>query len=490
VAESVLVIGAGMAGLCAALALAREDRTVTILDRDGPPPAGGPDEAFADWTRRGVGHLRHSHAFLARLRAIIKDHHPALLEALRAAGCRELGFKDGLPAWLAKDYAPLPGDADMAVLTSRRTTLELVMRRYVEALPGVSIIPDIMVRDLIIERAPQGAVIVRGVRGVHGEERRDWRAAVTIDASGRLTQTADALAAAGVGVADDSEDCGILYFTRHYRLQPGASEPPRGAAPGTGDLGFIKYGLFPGDSSCFSITLAVPEIETEFRQAVVRPEVFEKICALLPGLKAWTDPMTAAPISRVYGMGDLKSRWRRFSPESPPVLGFFFLGDSLIRTNPLYGRGCSLAAVEAYILRDVLAASADPAERASAFAARIERKLTPYFADMRRQDRAAIRRAARARDPAYRPSLRGRLIQGFLDDGVRIALRGDVALLRAAMRDFHMIDPPGVWLRRPGTFLKILLWWAKGRRRNAYLYPPPLGPCREEMMRQAGVAAG
>ena len=84
-AERVLVIGAGVAGLSVALALAPTGRQVVLLERDPPPPLGDADTAFAEWTRRGVGHLRHSHAFLARLRTIVRDAHPGLLEDLRAA---------------------------------------------------------------------------------------------------------------------------------------------------------------------------------------------------------------------------------------------------------------------------------------------------------------------------------------------------------------------------------------------------------------------
>src|SRR3569833_3146869 len=81
--ERVLVIGAGMAGLWCALALALTGREVTLLERDPPPPPGGPDVAFDDWQRRGVGHLRHSHAFLARLHSLLRDEHPALLAEVK-----------------------------------------------------------------------------------------------------------------------------------------------------------------------------------------------------------------------------------------------------------------------------------------------------------------------------------------------------------------------------------------------------------------------
>ncbi|HMC95216.1 MAG TPA: FAD-dependent oxidoreductase, partial [Polyangia bacterium] len=112
-AEKVLVIGAGMAGLWTALALAPTGREVTLLERDPPPPQGGPDEAFEGWTRRGVGHLRHSHAFLARLRLLIRDEHPELLAELMAAGCRDLTFEGGLTDIHKRTYVPDPVDRDL-----------------------------------------------------------------------------------------------------------------------------------------------------------------------------------------------------------------------------------------------------------------------------------------------------------------------------------------------------------------------------------------
>lgn len=489
-AERIVVIGAGMAGLCVALALAPTGREVVLVERDAAPPQESPDQAFFDWNRRGVGHLRHSHAFLARLRNLIKDHHPALLERLLAAGCREIGFADMLPEGLKATYAPSPGDADMAVLTSRRTTLEWVMRAYVETLANVSIVNSAIVRGLVIEMSGEGQLRVTGLRGDVDGAAAEWLADAVVDAGGKNSQAIEQLIEAGAVIGEECEDCGILYFTRHYRLLPGMGEPPRNRAPGTGDLGFIKYGLFPGDNRCFSVTLAVPEIETDLRANVVRPQVFDRICAMFPGIAPWTDPARSEPISKVFGMGDLKSRWRSLvAPDQRATLGFFAVGDSLIRTNPLYGRGCSFAAIEAYLLRDVLEETSDPAARARLYDARVKAELTPYFDDMRNQDRSAIRRARNAQDPAYAPPLRARMMTSFLNDGVRVALRSDVALMRAALRDFHMIEPPGAWLKRPGNLAKVLGVWAKGRRRNADLYPPSPGPGRSEMMRSLGLGA-
>ncbi|HWA63118.1 MAG TPA: FAD-dependent oxidoreductase [Caulobacteraceae bacterium] len=488
-AETVVVVGAGIAGLCCALALGRSDRQVILLERDGAPPAGGADEAFHDWKRTGVGHLRQSHAFLARLRNIIVDDHPKLLEDLAAAGVRDLPF-DGMLTELQRDrYTPLPSDAELTILTSRRTTLELVMRRYVETLPAITIRPGVFVRGLLAERGADGLLRVGGVRADDNGEAVEIRADVVVDAGGKGGILVDDLREHGATIGEVTESAGILYFTRHYRLKPGKSEPPRiGNPPATGDLGFLKFGVFPGDNGCFSITVCTPEIEYEMRKAIVNPDVFQRMAMMLPGLVPWINPDQAEPTSKVFGMGDLLCRWRDFVVDgTPAALGYFAVGDNLVRTNPLYGRGCSFAAVGAYDLRQVLDGSADPVTRARAYHDAVAQDLRPYYDLMLKQDRDALKRARAALTPGHKPSLRGRIMRSFAEDGVAIAMRYDIDLLRQGLRGFHMLEHPDAWLKRPGNMVRILGYWARGKRRNAKAYPPKPGPDRETMMRGLGL---
>lgn len=485
-AEKAVVIGAGMAGLWGALALAPTGREVTVLERDPPPPAGGPDEAFESWTRRGVGHLRHSHAFLARLRLIIRDEHPDLLAELMAAGCRDLTFEGGLTDIHKRTYVADPVDRDLAVLTSRRTTLELVMRRYVDRQPNVTIRSGAFVKRLRL--APGAIPTVTGVVIEDAEGVHELAADLVVDAAGRTSDAVEQLRAAGAEILEESEDCGILYFTRHYRLNPGVSEPERDKSPVTGDLEYLKFGVFPGDNGCFSITLCVPEVEEELRKKIVDPATFDAACAALPGLTPWVDPATATPISRVFGMGDLASRWRDLAPGGKAsVLGFFPVGDSHVRSNPLYGRGCSFAAVSAHLLRDALQMFSDPAARLEAYQRRVAGELRPYYDVMRDADRSAIRRARQALTPGYQPSLKSRLTKRFLEDGVAVAVRSDVELFRAALRGFHMLEDPQAWLKRPKNLAKVMGYWARGKARNAEAYRPRGGPERDEMLRGLGL---
>lgn len=487
--ETVLVIGAGIAGLCCALALGRSGQEIVVLERDAPPPPGGTDEAFSDWKRSGVGHLRQSHAFLARLRNIVQADHPALLADLAAHGVRDLPFEGMLSELQRETYRPRPSDAELTIITSRRTTLELVMRRYVEGLPNITIRPGVFVRRLLTDRGADGTLRVTGVQADEAGRGVEICADVVVDCGGKGASLVDQLREAGARIPEFNESAGILYFTRHYRLKPGQTEPPRiGVPPPSGDLGFLKFGVFPADNGCFSITMCTPEIEYEMRKAIVDPDLFQSMTQMLPGLRPWTDPDRAEPTSRVFGMGDLVCRWRDMATDGQPAaLGYFAVGDNLVRTNPLYGRGCSFAAVAAYRLRDVLAESTDPVTRARAYHDAIGQDLRPFFDLMLKQDRDAVKRARAALTPGHRPTFKARLAKSFAEDGIGVAVRCDVDLLRDAMRGFHMLEHPEAWLKKPRNIARVLGYWARGKKRNAKAYPPKAGPDRHEMMQALGL---
>lgn len=486
--EEILVVGAGIAGLCTALRLGGGARRVTVLERDAPPPAGGPDVAFDAWQRRGVGQLRQSHAFLARLRNIIRDEHPELLAELYAAGCRDIAFADMLPPAMRAAYVAAPGDADLTILTSRRTTLELVMRRHVERLPGVTIRSGVKVRDLIRHRDASGTIVVTGVSADTAAGREDIRTDMVVDAGGKAANLVERLMKAGAPIAETAERAGVLYFTRHYRLHDGQHEPPRGEIAASGDLGYLKFGVFPADDRRFSITLCVPEIEHGLRRAVMDGAMFQRICLELPGMAPWVDPARAAPVGKVIGMGDLHSRWRSLMRDGrPAVLGYVAIGDALVRTNPLYGRGCSLAAVSAGVLRRALDAGRDPWLRVATYEAGILAEVKPFYDLMLKQDRSAIRRARATLTPDHRARLKARVARSFVEDGITIAARSDIGLLRALLRGFHMLEHPEAWLKRPQNLGKVLGYWARGRRGNAAAYAPRIGPDRLELMATLGL---
>jgi 2-polyprenyl-6-methoxyphenol hydroxylase-like FAD-dependent oxidoreductase len=482
----IIVLGAGIGGLSAAIALAGEGHEVTVIDRDPPPPELSANAAFDEWQRRGVGQLRHSHAFLARLYQLIRENHPALLADLLEAGCRELKFADTVPMPLVPSYVPAKGDEHLTILSSRRTTLELIMRRYAARQPDVTFRTDEVVEGLIAEKNADGQAVIHGVTLRSGEK---VTGDLVVDAMGRLNPGAGWLKELGVHIREEDAPAGIVYFTRHYHIKNGMSEPERTAAPGAADLGFLKFGVFPGDNGCFSITLAVPEVERTLSKAILDTEVFDKVCRSIPGLAPWLEEERTEPRSKVFLMGNLFSRWRHMTEAGKPhVLNYFPLGDCHIRTNPLYGRGCSFAAIQAHILRDVLRAEDDPIKRAIAYHAATREEIRPYYDNMVKQDLGAIKRARNELTPGYKPSFKARLIKRFTEDGINIAIRSDIQLYRAFMQGFHMLAHPTAWLLENKKNLAKVLWvWARGRRWNRKYYPPRTGPERTTLFNMLGL---
>ena len=486
--EHILVAGSGIAGLGAALAFGDDKWRVTLVDRDHAAPAGDAEGAFRSWERRGATQLRHSHVFLGRLTTLIRERHPQLLRELLDSGARVFTFEDGLPPPLRAGYRSKPGDDELSILFCRRTTLELTMRRYASRLPNVTFLNEAGVRGVIAKRDAAGGLTIEGLKVERAGALEKTLADVTVDASGRNTPFPDWLSAEGIQIAEEESPAGILYFTRHYSLRDGVDEPMRDGTPGAGDLGYIKFGIFPADNRHFSVTLAVPEIETALRLAIVKPEIFDAICAEVPGCARWTDSVRAEPASRVFAMGNLKSVWRQYQPH---VLNFFAIGDAAVRTNPLYGRGCSAGIVHAHILRDVLEQTIDPVQRAQEFEAETRKALRPFYDSMVRQDRQAIRRAEHERDPNYRPDFRAQALKSLVEDAIGPATRGNIEILRAFSRTFHMIDDPNDWWRNPATVAGILRFWAmpKNLKRARGFYPPKFGPERAQMLAKLNLAA-
>ena len=490
--EHILVAGSGIAGLGTALAFGGGTRRITILDRDPPPPVGSAEDAFYNWERRGATQLRHSHAFLGRLTALIRDRYPDLMAELLAEGTRLFGFEDGLTPALAKDYKPAPGDEDLKLLFSRRTTLELILRRYAAKLSGVSFVTDAGVRGLVTRRDGD-RLIATGLKVERDGATEEMTADIVVDASGRNTLFPQWLREDGVTVREESSPCGILYYTRHYKLRDGQDEPPRDSGvQGGADLGYIKFGVFIADNRHFSVTLAVPEIESRLRTAVVRPENFDAACMAMPGAARWIDSVRSEPVSRVFSMGELHNVWRHYMKDgAPQVLNFFALGDAAIRTNPLYGRGCSSGVVEAHLLRAALDAGGDPIERARKYERDLIAGIRPYYDSMVALDLNAIKRAEHELDPNYRPGYRARLAKSFAEDGLMPAQRADVEVSRALSRVFHMLDEPTAFMKRPAIMARILSVWAtsKADKQRRGLYPPKAGPDRAGMLKLLNIAA-
>jgi len=478
----VVVIGGSVAGLGAGLAFARGGHRVTILEGYPSPMPASHVEAFERWDRRGSPQTLHSHALLARLRNLIRDHAPELLAKLLACGAGELSFAD-MVARLAPGAALEPGDEDIVLLACRRATFEWVLRRHVLDTGLVDFRDGVRATGLVA--GPGEPPRVTGVR-IEGEAPLD--ADLVVDASGRRSKLRAWLEAAGCApVRQESEPCGIFYTSRFYRLLDGVEPPPLDGPIVGEDLGYMKIGLFPGDARIFSITLAASP-EDDALRGILREPVFEAAARALPQVASWVDPAVSAPISDVHAMADLKNT-RRFLVEDgePRVTGFAAIGDALIHTNPITGRGCSLAWVGAFELARALAEHADdPRAVVLAYDAAVEREIVPWYRMQVQQDRDAIEVAQaqrRGEDPFRLVREDGTndpkaFMRSVIREGLVPAIRSDVTVMRRFMRLMNLLDPPTDLMRDPAFFGRIVACYNQRHER------PPVteGPRRKEML--------
>ena len=486
--EPIVIVGGGIAGLAAALALSRVGQEVVVLEQDAPPPPGTPQELFASWKRRGAPQLRHSHGFLARLRNLLRDRYPDLLDALVAEGAQEQTIAASLPPVLTPAYRPAPNDDDLTGLLCRRTTFERVLHAYVSEQPRVSLQSGAQVVGIQHARL-NGSLRLTGLSVQRGETREDLAAETIIDATGRLSPFPAWLRDMGASPLEEQRDTGIVYYTRFYRLRDGVQAPKRTNHSSMGDLGYLKFGVFPGDGQAFSLTLAIPTVETELR--ILRDsDAFSRVCQSLPALSPWLEPARSEPTTDVFIMGGLRNTYRQFVIDDQPVAhGFFAVGEAAIHTNPLYGRGCSLSFLHAHLLADAFAAHAQEPARQRHFHHATRQQLLPFYTAAVERDAASLRRAQRHLAGPRPPRLRERLLRAFMQHGLATAMRGNLNVRRAFLRDFHMLEPPGAALRRPRVMLQVLRFWLRGKRRNAPLYAPSSGPSREEMRRLLDLSA-
>ncbi|MGQ0576173.1 MAG: FAD-dependent oxidoreductase, partial [Pseudonocardia sp.] len=104
----IVVCGAGVVGLSAAMMLARYGHQVTVLEADPDGAPARPVEAWTGWKRRGVAQFHQPHALFSRFRQVCEQELPGMVERLLAVGCVRQNRAAGLPPGIV-DRSPPPG---------------------------------------------------------------------------------------------------------------------------------------------------------------------------------------------------------------------------------------------------------------------------------------------------------------------------------------------------------------------------------------------
>jgi 2-polyprenyl-6-methoxyphenol hydroxylase-like FAD-dependent oxidoreductase len=342
----VIVIGASAAGCFAALLLARAGHEVLLLEKDRLELARDVESAAASAFRSSAPHIVQPHIVMARCRQLLIEHLPDVYEQLLGAGVQEAPISTQMPPTLT-DTTGRPGDERLTMLMTRRSTFDWVLQRTVIDQPQVTLRPGVTVTGLVaVSGAPPH---VTGVRTNGG----DLSAELVIDASGRRSPIDHWLK--GIGARSSSTawaECGVAYFSRHYRLREGAALPAPPTTRIVAALDEFTVGIWGGDNN--TMQLAVAPLAMDHRFKTLRyPEVFTAVLRTIPTYAKWLDALE--PITDVYPMGGVHNTLRRLVVDGVPIAtGLTTMGDSVCTTNPTLGRGLALALSNAVDLLKVI----------------------------------------------------------------------------------------------------------------------------------------
>ncbi len=432
-----VVIGASMGGLLAARALHDTFDTITLVDRDRLPD----DPA----SRRGVPQGRQLHVLLDRGRQALEELFPGLSADLIGLGVPLVDLH-GQVQWCNDGHRMQRAPSELAALGISRPLVEHAVRVRVAALPGVRILAGHEALDLTVSAGSNRVTGVRVRPVANGTVPVHLHADLVVDAGGRGSRTPVWLAGLGYEPAvEEQVGVGVTYVTRMYRREPhqlggllgaltnATPDLPRGgivAAQEDDRFAVALCGMLGEEPPTDDAGLAA------FANSLAAPEIGEVVRSAQP-LEPPAKMRFPASVRRRY------ERLRRFPG------GYLVLADALCSFNPVYGQGMTVAAMEALLLRRLLAQQPDAGDgRLARLFFRGAAKVIdgPWSisvgADLR-FPRVPGRRTAKVR-----------FVNAYVHR-LHAGARTDTVLGAAFLRVVNLIDPPARLLA-PGIVLRVL----------------------------------
>jgi 2-polyprenyl-6-methoxyphenol hydroxylase-like FAD-dependent oxidoreductase len=342
IGRQAVVIGAGMAGLAAAGAVADYFERVIVLDRDRLPNQAVP--------RPGTPQSRHLHGLLPGGQRALTDLFPHFEQGLLDAGAVPLRMPGEIRVEIP-GVGPFPSrDFGWFFYGASRPLIELITRRQAEKLTNLTVRPACRVLKIIA--APDGTVVT-GVRCESSDGRQEVLAAdLVVDASGRGAPTLALLRSSGRLIPDEIViGVDLHYTTATFVIPQDASTDWTGIAthPHAPERSRGGY-MLPIEGNRWVLTLTGRLGE----RPPAEPDGFMDYAQRLETQTIYNAIKHADRQGRFERYAYPASTWRRFDRLSSFPGGLLPIGDSICRFNPIYGQGMSVAAQEARLLNQLL----------------------------------------------------------------------------------------------------------------------------------------
>src|SRR4051812_40947493 len=347
-----IVVGGSIGGMLAARVLADHFDRVTVIERD--------QLLDGSENRPGVPHARHLHFLFKRGLMVVEELFPGVTADLQAAGSHLLDQGRDFRILYRSGWSPR-AEMGLEFCTFTRPLLEATMRRHLVADPKISLLQGFEVAGLAI--SGDGAR-VEGVKiqSRHQDpnvlpEVQTLAAELVVDTSGRGSKAPEWLEAAGCAKPEETVvDAFWGYATRIYEPVEDYKKDWKilllmNRPPYQPRAGIIQ----PIEGNRWLVTLAgvmhdYPPTDEEgflqFAKSLSSPLLYKTI-------------EHAKPLTRIFGYRKTENRLREYGSLPRMPKGFVALSDSVCSTNPVYGLGMTLTALEAIELRNSLRASRD-----------------------------------------------------------------------------------------------------------------------------------
>lgn len=340
--NKVIIVGAGIGGLCAAAALAPNAKQIQIYCKDVRPD--GP------LARKAIPQGNHISILLQAGLRHLEKLFPGIEGELVGAGAAQIRAGSGQQIHINNRWMP-ERSLDLTFLGLSRPFLEELIYQRVSAIENVTIHTQTMIETLIFAEGSVYGVCGQTAQGEKFSEEAD----LVIDASGIGGKLLAQLTANFSEIGTDAIDIGVFYSTIFF------TKPTEFLDRKENILIIPEAGVSRIGGSLIDIENNQWCISLHGQNHATAPKDFDGWMAMarqLPDTRIWDRANSAASHSQLYTFRKNQAYWRHFESSTIPK-GYLPLGDVISSLNPILGQGMTVAIGHALALGEAFTAAGD-----------------------------------------------------------------------------------------------------------------------------------